>query len=478
MIKTQGKTLLIVDDEMLIAESEKIDLERYGYEVITAHSGESSVEIFRNNDAIDLVLMDIDLGKGMDGTEAASVMIKEREIPVVFLSSHMEPEIVEKTESITSYGYVVKHSGITVLDASIKMAFRLFEANRKVKKELAERMRMEQALRESELKYRTLFKSMGQGFYLADILYDHDGEPSDYRFIDINSAFLEIVGLKREELIGRTYNELVPPDPESGWLDCFKRVAETGVPENYTFASAIYNSYFETYAFRPEEGKFAALVKDVTDRVQAEDRIKALLAEKELILKEVHHRIKNNMSVIHSLLKLHSERQSDAVSKRVLHDVAARLQGMIVLYDKLYRSERIASLSVKEYLPALIQGVVDLFPNGDSVRVEARIEDIDLDVKPLFSVGLMISELVINAMKFAFRGRDRGTIRVSACTRDGRVGIELEDDGIGMPDSFTFEDSHGFGMQLVGMLAKQIKASISISRENGTRFTIEFAQKN
>ena len=474
MIKTRGKTLLIVDDETLIAESEKIDLEKYGYDVITAHSGESSVEIFKNNHSIDLVLMDIDLGKGMDGTEAASMMIKEREVPVVFLSSHMEPEIVEKTESITSYGYVVKHSGITVLDASIKMAFRLFEAKQKINRELAERTRMEQALRESELKYRTLFKSMGQGFYLADILYDDGGIPCDYRYIDVNSAFLEIVGLKQEEIIGRTYNELVPPDPESGWMDCFRRVAATGDPENYTFASAVYNSYFETYAFRPEDGKFAALVKDVTERVQSDERIKALLEEKQLILKEVHHRIKNNMSVIHSLLRLHSEKQADAVSRTILHDVAARLQGMIVLYDKLYRSERIASLSIKEYLPALVQGVVDLFPNNDSVRVEARIEDIDLDAKPLFSVGMIISELVTNAMKFAFRGRERGTIRVSARMRDGRMSIELEDEGIGIPESFTVEDSPGFGMQLVGMLAKQIGASISVSRGNGTRFAIEF----
>jgi len=215
-------------------------------------------------------------------------------------------------------------------------------------------------------------------------------------------------------------------------------------------------------------------VKDVTERVQFDERIKALLEEKQLILKEVHHRIKNNMSVIHSLLRLHSEKQADAVSRTILHDVAARLQGMIVLYDKLYRSERIASLSIKEYLPALVQGVVDLFPNSDSVRVEALIEDIDLDAKPLFSVGMIISELVTNAMKFAFRGRERGTIRVSARMRDGRMSIELEDDGIGIPESFTAEDSPGFGMQLVGMLAKQIGASISISRESGTRFAIEF----
>jgi len=124
------KTILLVEDEVLIALDKKNKLTKYGYDVITVNTGEKAVAVSIENNKIDLILMDIDLGSGIDGTEAAEIILEENDIPIVFLSSHTEPHIVEKTEKITSFGYVVKSSGITVLDASIKMAFKLFEANR------------------------------------------------------------------------------------------------------------------------------------------------------------------------------------------------------------------------------------------------------------------------------------------------------------------------------------------------------------
>ena len=131
MSTAEQKNILLVEDDALIALGQKSQLENYGYHVELVNSGEKAVEKMRENPAVDLILMDINLGKGMDGTQAAGIILKDHEIPIVFLSSHTEPEIVEKTEKITSYGYVVKDSGTTVLDASIKMAFNLFTANQK-----------------------------------------------------------------------------------------------------------------------------------------------------------------------------------------------------------------------------------------------------------------------------------------------------------------------------------------------------------
>ena len=125
----RDKTILLVEDEALIGIAQKKTLEKYGYSVITATSGPKAIEKIHAVPGIDLILMDINLGNGkMDGTEAAEIILKEKDIPIVFLSSYTQPEILEKTEKITSYGYVVKDSGETVLNASIKMAFRLYEA--------------------------------------------------------------------------------------------------------------------------------------------------------------------------------------------------------------------------------------------------------------------------------------------------------------------------------------------------------------
>lgn len=143
------KTILLVEDDAIIAMDESAMLANNGYTMIVAYSGEEAVRICAGSGGVDLVLMDIDLGDGMDGTEAAREILKARDIPVLFLSSHTEKEIVDRTEKITSYGYVVKNSGEVVLLASIKMAFRLSDANRKVKNELAERSRAENELKSS-----------------------------------------------------------------------------------------------------------------------------------------------------------------------------------------------------------------------------------------------------------------------------------------------------------------------------------------
>ncbi|MFO8064174.1 MAG: response regulator, partial [Spirochaetia bacterium] len=124
----QGR-ILLVDDEALIALSEKKILETYGYEVITAHSGDKAVETAIRDTAVSLVLMDIDLGGGIDGTEAAEQILEQRSLPIVFLTSHAEKEYVDRVKSITNYGYVLKGSGEFVLNESITMALQLFEAH-------------------------------------------------------------------------------------------------------------------------------------------------------------------------------------------------------------------------------------------------------------------------------------------------------------------------------------------------------------
>ena len=147
---SKGRTILLVEDEAIIALAGKQLLEREGYEVIRAPTGEKAVEIATDdNRRIDLVLMDIDLGAGIDGTEAAQRILATRPVPVLFLSSHTEKEYTDRADHITSYGYVVKQSGDTVLLTSIKMAFRLFEAKRALgesNKRLTEYLQMSQAV--------------------------------------------------------------------------------------------------------------------------------------------------------------------------------------------------------------------------------------------------------------------------------------------------------------------------------------------
>jgi two-component sensor histidine kinase len=207
----------------------------------------------------------------------------------------------------------------------------------------------------------------------------------------------------------------------------------------------------------------------------AEEKIKTLLHEKELLLREVHHRIKNNMLTITSLLFLQTESLKDPAAISALNDAISRIQSMVLLYDKLYRSSDFNELSVLDYLSPLVDEIINNFPNYHIVTIEKVIENFLLPTSMLFPIGIMINELLTNAMKYAFVGRNKGLLTVSAAKVENRISFSIKDDGVGITD--TEETSNGFGLQLVNMLVKQIRGKVSIKNENGTTFTLTFEMK-
>jgi PAS domain S-box-containing protein len=219
---------------------------------------------------------------------------------------------------------------------------------------------------------------------------------------------------------------------------------------------------------------FAEITANAIKRKQAEKEVKNLLEEKELLLHEVHHRIKNNMNTMISLLSLQARATKDAEAVEALKDAMGRLQSMSTLYNKLFCAEDLREMSLKEYLSTLVREIVDLFPNGNTIAMEAKIGDIRLDIKRLSLLGIIVNEIVANAMKHAFEGRERGKITVAAGLKRNRVELRIEDDGVGIPEAVNLGNSTGFGLGLVRILAKQLDASVSIERRKGTRFTIEF----
>jgi len=238
----------------------------------------------------------------------------------------------------------------------------------------------------------------------------------------------------------------------------------------YSCALFIFISIFSYFTF------YRFVKKIIDDHVTLIARADGLLAEKELILKEVHHRIKNNMNTISSLLSLQSAMIAEPAAISALSDAGNRIRSMSLLYDKLYRSVDYSELSVKDYLTTLVDEVVVNFPNSQHVRVEKRLEDFMLDAKRMQPLGIIINELITNAMKYAFRGREHGVLTVSAAMTGALIQISIQDDGTGIPDSITLEGHDGFGLQLVNALARQLDGTIRIERDNGTRIVLEFSK--
>lgn len=218
----------------------------------------------------------------------------------------------------------------------------------------------------------------------------------------------------------------------------------------------------------------ADVIWEIVQRKKAEQRVQSLLQEKETLLKEVHHRIKNNMNSIASLLQIQMLAQNEVVVKNALQDAESRVRSMMILYDQLYRTENFAAISIREYFPPLLDQIISIFDHTHSIAVQTNLEDVILPPQILYPLGIILNELTTNAMKYAFVGQNSGTIKVKARKTVNRAIMSFEDDGIGISQDKRNSNSVGFGLRLVNLMVKQIDGSISIAQNTGTCFTIEF----
>ena len=262
MIAEAVKTILLVEDDGIIAMEETMVLREHGYNVIEASSGEEAVSRALSDDSIDLVLMDINLDPGMDGTKAAELILAKRDIPLVFLSSHTEKEVVQKTEGITSYGYIVKNSGEMVMLTSINMAFKLFSAKTEA--------------RQATKSFEDAFNSINDPVFLMDL---------NYKVLNCNNAFSKFVGREKSEIIGKECRCLVHGTDDSP-ADCpCVRMRISGVREKMDMM--LNGRYYEVVVdpLFNENGdvvRILHIILDVTEHKQAEklleDRIMQLIS--------------------------------------------------------------------------------------------------------------------------------------------------------------------------------------------------------
>jgi PAS domain S-box-containing protein len=238
------------------------------------------------------------------------------------------------------------------------------------------------------------------------------------------------------------------------------------------------DNYTDPHAYGEREKKILEYVSgqiaNAIARKQAEEEIKRQLAEKEILLKEVHHRIKNNIASIAGLISLRLQSISNPEAAAVLKDAFGRIDSMRILYDKLLLSEKYQDIPVKNYVESLVDTVMALFPGSAKVTLDKHISDFHLDSKRLFSLGIIINELLTNKMKYAFAGRKRGTIKIDLVHADNHVTLAIADDGNRLPEGFDVQEAKGFGLMLVKMLSQQLGGSFSLASEKGTRCTVAF----
>lgn len=205
--------------------------------------------------------------------------------------------------------------------------------------------------------------------------------------------------------------------------------------------------------------------------------LKKALQEKEMLIKEINHRVKNDLMIISSLLNLQAKYVKDKDDLILFKEAQTRAKSMALLHEKLYQSGKYRSIEFGEYLKGLLKDLYYAFiTQPDKIGLEMDIENRELDVRIVVPLALIINELFTNAIKHAFPGDRKGTIRVSFKKKDGFYSLTVSDNGIGLPENFNLNETKTFGLSIVNALTKQINGELSLDSNNGTTFTIKFKE--
>jgi two-component sensor histidine kinase/PAS domain-containing protein len=218
-----------------------------------------------------------------------------------------------------------------------------------------------------------------------------------------------------------------------------------------------------------------ALKSEVAEKARAQEALTTSLHEKEVLLKEIHHRVKNNLQVISSLLSLQTaNRDNDPTA--ALRESQDRIRSMALIHEKLYRSDDVASIDFREYVEGLTAGLFRSYFPGPGVRIIVEVEDVSLDIDLAIPCGLIVNELVSNSLKYAFRDGRSGEVRIGLVREDRKYTLTVSDDGPGLPPGVDFRDTPSLGLQLVNMLVGQLEGNIEMDCSRGTRFKITFSE--
>jgi PAS domain S-box-containing protein len=584
---SERRTVLVVDDETLVTQSISAILQKHGYDASTASSADQALEKIRLRRP-ELILMDIDLGKGIDGIEAAEMIIREFGTPILFLSGHTEPAVVSRTEDVSSYGFVFKDAGEAVLIVSVKMAFRLCDARKDAEAR-------EFALRASERRYRSLFDEAPAGYHELNL---------EGRITNVNRTELQMLDYTREEMIGHPiWNFIVEPEsrgatlaklagklqpgktyertfrrkngstfpvfiddvilhdnqgnatgirstiqdisqhkeaeqqlreseeryrvlienaaevvtviqdgrikyanPQAERLSGYARKELIGksmldltVPEDRERIRALHDLRVQGKTIPPDadtsrivrkdgtikwvEVKFAIIswggapatlnfYVDISDRKDTEHALAHALEEKNALLKELQHRIKNSLTMITSLISLESSRVSDPTALSMLENLRNRVNSLTRLYALMDLTGEVQRIRIDDYFRHIVSSLSNTYLRGrSSIRIDERYDPIEIEAKMAAPCGLILNELLTNCLKYAFPEGRAGHILVDVSQHQEEIVIIVSDNGVGTPANFSIEQSTGFGMGIIRLLVEQLHGRITFQQGEKTAFT-------
>jgi PAS domain S-box-containing protein len=302
-------------------------------------------------------------------------------------------------------------------------------------------------------------------------------------FIKVSPSFTKTLGYTEEELLKISHLDMLHPDDIQSTTNLIDEKLDSGEGiesyiNRFRHKDGSYR-YFEWMASNDDRNIVYAIARDITQRRKIDESLKQTLNEKEMLIKEVHHRVKNNLAVIQSLLSLQVKDIKDEKSREYFADAENRVQSMGMIHTMLHDSEDLTKLKSKDYIPMLAKTLFSNYKiDAHAIRLKTDIQDIALDVDTIIPLGLIINELVSNALKYAFIDNRKGELIISLKENDDEsYELIIKDTGVGLPENFNLMTAKSLGLLIVNSLVRQINGTLNASNRDGAEFRITFTEE-
>ena len=308
------------------------------------------------------------------------------------------------------------------------------------------------------------------------------------RFLLVNERLCDMLGYDADELYKKTFYELgVQEEVEESLVDWDQllsgKIKNFSREQTYVRKDGELLSANVTVSLVRDSNDspnyFVAVFEDITERKEHERQLEESIKEKEVLLKEVHHRVKNNMQVISSILNLQSSYIDDETALSILRESQDRIKSMSFVHESLYQSNTLSEVNFSEYIRNIAGNLFHSYgrPEG-GISMQYELEEVFLNLDTSIPCGLIINEVVSNCLKYAFAGKEKGVIRIEfSKLSDGKLKLIIGDDGIGLPSNFDIENAETLGLQLVTTLVTQVSGELDIKTNKGTQFSIVFKEQ-
>lgn len=391
----------------------------------------------------------------------------------------------EQNTELQSKGFYLFESLLMTRDGipiSVEIICKIIEYNGRPAilstiRDITERRLAQEALRESETRYQMIGDLVPFGVWACD---------AQGNFSYLSKSFLSVLGTTLEECRKNGWMHLLPREDVDRTIADWRQCIQTGAFWDYEYRIAdksgrVFIVLSRGAPHTDSAGKITSWVGihlDITERKRYEERLEASLREKEVIIKEVHHRVKNNMQVISGFLELQSNYIDDPQAVEKLIECQRRVRTMALVHEKLYQSRTLGVINAAEYIKSLIADLMNSYMVSTPVDVTVEVDDVNINLDMAIPCGLIINELVTNSLKYAFAGRTNGKLSlVMHHQEDHTFSLTVQDDGVGLPPDYEARSAASLGTQLIIVLVHQLGGEMKAETDHGARFTITFPEK-